>query len=111
MDREDLYDIPFRGLNFNLDSISTAGMRKASVFPDPVRAAPNTSFPASKGGIAFACTGVIVLKPIASNALLVGSERDSVENGCRSFPTLLVLASGVTSIMISSSIFKRARYQ
>lgn len=58
-------------------------MRNASVFPDPVRAAPRTSFPARSGGIALACTGVIVVKPISARALFVGSESSSDENGSR----------------------------
>lgn len=61
-----------------------AGIRNARVFPDPVLAAPSTSFPASSGGIAFSCTGVIVLNPISSNAFMVFSERPSSEKGLRS---------------------------
>lgn len=45
--------LPFTGLNFNLCSSSIAGIRNAKVFPDPVRAAPSTSFPANSIGIDF----------------------------------------------------------
>jgi len=62
-----------------------AGMRKASVFPDPVLAAPNTSFPANNKGMDFACTSVIVSKPISASALVVCSDKSKLENGCRSF--------------------------
>ncbi len=61
-----------------------AGMRKARVLPEPVLAAPSTSFPARRGGIAFSWTGVIVLKPISFNALIVGSESSRSEKGLRS---------------------------
>lgn len=72
---------PFLGLNFIRCSSSIAGIKNASVFPEPVRAAPRTSLPASSGGIALACTGVIVLNPIVSRARLVGSDRSREENG------------------------------
>lgn len=74
-------DAPFLGLNFRRCRSSTAGIRNAKVFPEPVRAAPNTSFPASNGGIDLACTGVIVVNPISARAFCVGSESSSVENG------------------------------
>lgn len=51
----------------------------------------------------------MVVKPIASKALLVGSDRDNVENGCRSFPALLVLASVRGMFGKSSSIIARER--
>ena len=35
--------VPFLGMKFNLDNNSTAGIKKASVFPLPVLAAPNRS--------------------------------------------------------------------
>lgn len=44
---------PFRGLNFILCRSSTAGIKKAKVFPEPVLAAPSTSLPANSGGIDF----------------------------------------------------------
>lgn len=40
--------LPLRCLNWVLASSSMAGMRKASVLPDPVFAAPNTSRPVWK---------------------------------------------------------------
>lgn len=58
-------------------------MRKARVFPEPVRAAPRTSFPARRTGMDLAWTGVIVVKPISERAREVGSERSKVENGSR----------------------------
>ena len=61
-----------------------AGMRKASVLPEPVRAAPRTSLPARRTGMDFAWTGVIVLRPISESAREVDSERSRVENGIRS---------------------------
>jgi hypothetical protein len=71
-------------LNFNRCRSSRAGIKNANVFPDPVLAAPRTSFPASNRGILFACIGVIVLNPIPSSALCVCDERSYVENGNRS---------------------------
>jgi len=58
-------------LNFS-DVLFTAGIRNAKVFPDPVLAAPKTSFPANKGGIALVCMGVIVERPMSAKALVVG---------------------------------------
>jgi hypothetical protein len=60
-----------------------AGIKKASVFPDPVLAAPNTSLPANNGGIALACTGVMVENPMSVRALIVGSESSSDEKASR----------------------------
>ena len=37
--------VPFRGKNRNLYTNSTAGMRKANVFPEPVLAFPTKSRP------------------------------------------------------------------
>jgi hypothetical protein len=74
-------DAPFLGLNFIRCNNSTAGIKNANVFPDPVLAAPSTSFPAKRGGIALACTGVIVENPISVNALVVGSESSKDEKG------------------------------
>jgi hypothetical protein len=58
-----------------------AGIKNARVFPDPVRAAPSTSFPARRGGMDFSWTGVMVLKPISSIPFSVGSESSSEEKG------------------------------
>lgn len=77
---------PLRGLNFSRCSISTAGMRKARVFPEPVLAAPRTSFPASNGGIECSWTAVMVSNFISFKALVVGSERSSSEKGLREGP-------------------------
>lgn len=60
-----------------------AGIKNARVFPEPVRAAPSTSFPARSGGIDFSWTGVMVSKPIPSRPFIVGSESSSVEKGTR----------------------------
>lgn len=65
--------LPFLGLNFNLYIRSIAGMRKASVFPDPVLAAPTRSLPSNRGGIALACISVIVVKPISFTPMRVAS--------------------------------------
>jgi len=46
--------LPFLGLNLSECSISMAGIKKARVFPEPVFAAPRTSFPARRGGIPLA---------------------------------------------------------
>jgi len=45
---------PLRGVNLTLYNSSTAGIKKARVFPEPVLAAPRTSFPIKSGGIALA---------------------------------------------------------
>lgn len=66
-------------------------MRKARVFPDPVLAAPRTSFPASNDGMHFSWTGVIVVKPMSTKALAVGSDRLSVEKGFRSISKTVFL--------------------
>jgi hypothetical protein len=76
--------LPFLGLNFIVCRSSMAGIKNARVFPEPVRAAPSTSFPARRGGIDFSWTGVMVSKPISSRPLIVGSESSSVEKGTRS---------------------------
>jgi hypothetical protein len=81
-------------LNFNRCRSSRAGIKNANVFPDPVLAAPKTSFPASNRGILFACIGVIVLNPIPSSALCVCDERSYVENGNRS-----VVEAGVSLVV------------
>lgn len=60
------------------------GIRKASVFPEPVLAAPSTSLPVSKTGIALACTGVIFLNPISPRAEEIPGERSRDENGSAS---------------------------
>lgn len=60
------------------------GIRKARVFPEPVRAAPKTSLPVRRTGMDLAWTGVIVVKPISESARVVDSERSRVENGSRS---------------------------
>ncbi len=46
---------------------SIIGIRKLSVLPVPVEAVARMSSPSSAGGIAFACTGVGVLKPPAAS--------------------------------------------
>lgn len=94
--------VPLRGLNLSRWSISTAGIRKASVLPlpeivdhhrwgiisrrthawllichVPVLAAPKISLPVMAAGIQRACTSVMVVKPISTMALAVGSLSDS----------------------------------
>jgi len=46
--------VPLRGAKWTLYSNSTAGIRNARVFPEPVLAAPRTFFPTRSGGIALA---------------------------------------------------------
>mmetsp|Transcript_95748 Transcript_95748/g.239912 ORF Transcript_95748/g.239912 Transcript_95748/m.239912 type:complete len:225 (+) Transcript_95748:1400-2074(+) len=55
-------------------SISTTGMRKANVLPDPVQASTATSLFFSSNGMAIACTGVIRLKPASSMNCRVAAE-------------------------------------
>lgn len=76
--------LPFLGLNFIVCRSSMAGIKNAKVFPEPVRAAPSTSFPARRGGIDFSWTGVMVSKPISLRPFIVGSESSSVSKGTRS---------------------------
>ena len=66
------------GTNVGLDAIrSIAGIRKAKVFPVPVRARANTSLPANAAANVFACTSVMVCKPMSST-------RARLELGCNS---------------------------
>ncbi len=51
-----------------------AGMRKASVFPLPVLAAPTRSRPSSRCGMAFDWISVMLTKPMASIALSVAGD-------------------------------------
>ena len=51
-----------------------AGIRKASVFPLPVHAAPIRSFPRSNGGIALAWISVMCVKPMSIIPCMVGSQ-------------------------------------
>ena len=97
-------DVPFLGLNLSLCNNSTAGTRKARVFPDPVLAAPSTSFPAKSGGMALACTGVIVVNPISAIAFVVGSESSSVENGWRSWSVGEAEAAGAALLALASAV-------
>ena len=78
-------------------------MRNARVFPDPVLAAPKTSFPASNTGIDFACTGVMVLNPISAIALLVCSESSSVENGSLASSWLFDISDAVMDAELDSA--------
>ena len=61
-------------------SRSMRGSTKASVLPVPVWAVATTSRPANAGSIAWACTGVISVKPFFEILLLRGAERESSEN-------------------------------
>lgn len=56
------------------------GRRKARVLPLPVRAAPRTSRPSSRGGTVRAWTSVIFEKPISERAAIVCCERLSEAN-------------------------------
>ena len=97
--------IPFRGLNFIRCNNSTAGIRNANVLPEPVLAAPRTSLPARSGGIAFACTGVIVEKSMPWRALIVGSESSRVEKSGHG-STAEVEATPLAVNLIITGIFK-----
>lgn len=57
------------------------GMRKAKVFPEPVRAAPRTSRPERRGGMVRAWTSVMVVKLRDSMADRVWGERLREEKG------------------------------
>jgi len=46
--------VPFLGVKHALCSSSVAGIRKASVFPEPVLAEPSTSLPSMRCGIDLA---------------------------------------------------------
>mmetsp|Transcript_46493 Transcript_46493/g.106621 ORF Transcript_46493/g.106621 Transcript_46493/m.106621 type:complete len:241 (-) Transcript_46493:40-762(-) len=73
--------VPFRGSHLARARSSTEGMRKASVFPDPVFACASTSSPRSSGGIASAWISVSVVKPISLIACCVSSRRWRATNG------------------------------
>ena len=49
------------------------GMANAAVFPVPVCAQPNISFPTNSAGIAFACIGVGLTYPFSSIAFKIDS--------------------------------------
>ena len=53
---------------------STAGTRKARVFPEPVLAAPTRSFPSRRCGMALAWMPVMWVKPISEMPLRVFSD-------------------------------------
>ena len=72
--------VPLRGLKRNCESISMAGIRKANVFPLPVLAAPSTSLPDSRGGIAFCWISVMFSKPMFLIEDMVRSLRLSSSN-------------------------------
>jgi len=72
--------VPLRGINLACRSSSTAGMRNASVLPEPVRAAPSTSRPDSRCGTVRACTSVMYVKPMSAMPFAVSSDTSSVLN-------------------------------
>ena len=78
--------LPFRGLNRSALSSSIAGIRKASVLPEPVLAAPSTSRPAKSGGIPRCWISVMVSKFMPLMACMVLSERPSSANVVGSGP-------------------------
>lgn len=61
-------------MNFSLKINSIAGIRKASVFPEPVWADPTRSRPSKSGGMDFAWISVIVAKPISLIPINVASQ-------------------------------------
>eukprot|EP00965_Chrysotila_dentata_P064014 2120114-Pleurochrysis_carterae.AAC.1 len=62
----------FLSASARLAMSSYSGTKKASVLPDPVHACTATSWWRSRRGIAAACTGVAVAKPIECSARSVG---------------------------------------
>jgi len=91
-------------MNFAWYSSSTLGTRNASVFPEPVRAAPRTSLPASKGGIVRAWTSVIVSYPIVAMPAIVGFESESDANVL----SLRIPSTWTTSAVAAGSVRSRA---
>jgi len=65
--------VPFRGSQRARASSSTAGIKKESVFPEPVFACASTSSPRSSGGMERAWISVSVSKPMSRSALCVSS--------------------------------------
>ena len=63
-------------------------MRKASVFPEPVFAAPSTSLPAISGGIPRCCISVNCVNFMSSIACMVLLDRPRSENCLGSGPVL-----------------------
>lgn len=59
-------------------SLSTTGIKKASVFPLPVTASTTTSLCAMNRGIVEACTGVMREKPIVEIASRIHSDSEGV---------------------------------
>mmetsp|Transcript_21831 Transcript_21831/g.56719 ORF Transcript_21831/g.56719 Transcript_21831/m.56719 type:complete len:295 (-) Transcript_21831:22-906(-) len=93
--------VPFRGLNLPFNSMSKAGMRKARVLPDPVFAAPSTSFPARRGGMHLACTSVNFSNPKLAKPFFTPSWRG---RAFRSYTTSL-LSSKPRCLTRSTSLF------
>ena len=74
--------VPFLGKNLTLSINSMDGMRKESVFPLPVLAAPTKSYPSNNWGMVLACMSVMCVKPISEMAFSVLEDtfEDSEEN-------------------------------
>ena len=80
-------------------SSSSSGTRNASVFPDPVFAAPRMSRPASACGIAARCTSVIVVHlPFASPASV---RRES--GSCANLRAFVYCSRGAEEVSASPS--------
>lgn len=61
-------------MNFSLYINSTAGIKNAKVFPEPVFAAPTKSRPSNNGGTDLAWISVSVVNPISSIPRNVNSQ-------------------------------------
>mmetsp|Transcript_42123 Transcript_42123/g.70288 ORF Transcript_42123/g.70288 Transcript_42123/m.70288 type:complete len:222 (-) Transcript_42123:136-801(-) len=72
---------------------STLGIKKAKVFPDPVRAAPSKSLPDSNVGMDLACTSVMNVNFISLIALDEGSHSSNEANSFE----LITLSSAVSN--------------
>lgn len=96
---------PFLGLNFIRCSSSMLGIKNAKVFPLPVRAAPNTSRPASRGGIVRAWTGVMRVIPIAAkpSSVFVDRSRELNEVSSRVVP-VTVVCGGRSSLVCGAGL-------
>lgn len=96
--------VPFFWVKLLLYSSSNAGIRNASVLPDPVLAAPNTSLPLRRCGIVLAWMWVINEKLIFSNAFLVGSHNWKSVNFLSDRMAVFVCTNYGSSVMLSKSL-------
>ena len=76
------------------------GIKNAKVFPLPVRAAPSTSRPASRGGIVRAWTGVMRVMPIAAKPSRVFLDKSRELNEVSSRGVPVTVACGGRSSLV-----------